>query len=216
MHAAYKSMEGRYLSVTRNLDSRVQKLAQERKRWYERISFSPPSAHVCPPLPPHLMLCSPRDKGQCRPPAPSWCTPRNPQSAGRTKAAIRGIHHMSLHLSELKKNWERPCSPLGSGLLGEIRQLRPSPSTYSGETEVSGGGIHSLLFLFSLKAADKSSCYIHPPVLQDAATFRAHMDARESKLSSDQTERTGTMASPPFSSVTCSSIPQMSQTYFHL
>ena len=113
---------------------------------------------------------------------------------------------MSLHLSELKKNWERPCSPLGSGLLGEIRQLRPSPSTYSGETEVSGGGIHSLLFLFSLKAADKSSCYIHPPVLQDAATFRAHMDARESKLSSDQTERTGTMASPPFSSVTCSSM----------
>ena len=182
MHAAYKSMEGRYLSVTRNLDSRVQKLAQERKRWYERISFSPPSAHVCPPLPPHLMLCSPRDKGQCRPPAPSWCTSRNPQSAGRTKAAIRGIHHMSLHLSELKKNWERPCSPLGSGLLGEIRQLRPSPSTYSGETEVLGGGIHSLLFLFSLKAADKSSCYIHPPVLQDAATFRAHMDTRESKL----------------------------------
>ena len=84
------------------------------------------------------MLCSPRDKGQCQPPAPSWCTPRNSQSAGRTKAAIRGIHYMSLHLSELKKNWERPCSPLGSGLLGEIRQLRPSPSTYSGETEVSG------------------------------------------------------------------------------
>lgn len=149
---------------------------------------------MCPPPPPHLMLCLPRDKGQCRPPAPSWCTPRSPQSAGRTKAAIRGIHYMSLHLSELKKNRERPCSPLGSGLLGEIRQLRPSPSTYRGETEVSGGGIHGLLFLFSLKATDKSSCYIHPLVLQDAATFRAHMDERESKLSSDQTERTWTMA----------------------
>ena len=107
------------------------------------------------------MLCLPRDKGQCRPPAPSWCTPRSPQSAGRTKTAIRGIHYMHLHLSELKKNRERPCSPLGSGLLGEIRQLRPSPSTYRGETEVSGGGIHGLLFLFSLKATDKSSCYIH-------------------------------------------------------
>ena len=106
---------------------------------------------MCPPLPPHLMLCSPRDKGQCRPPAPSWSTPRSPQSAGRTKAAIRGIHYMCLHLSELKKNRERPCSPLGSGLLGEIRQLRPSPSTYRGETEVSGGGIHSLLFCFPLK-----------------------------------------------------------------
>lgn len=140
------------------------------------------------------MLCSPRDKGQCQPPAPSWSTPRSPLSVGRTKAAIRGIHYMCLHLSELRKNRERPCSPLGSGLLGEIRQLRPSPSTYRGEMEVSGGGIHSLLFLFSLKATDKSSCYIHPPVLQDTATFRAHVDEMESKLSSDQTERTWSMA----------------------
>ena len=101
---------------------------------------------------------------------------------------------MCLHLSELRKNRERPCSPLGSGLLGEIRQLRPSPSTYRGEMEVSGGGIHSLLFLFSLKATDKSSCYIYPPVLQDTATFRAHVDEMESKLSSDQTERTWSMA----------------------
>lgn len=140
------------------------------------------------------MLCSPRDKGQCRPPAPSWFTPRSPQSAGRTKAAIRGTHYIHLHLSELTKKGERPCSPLGSRLLGKIRQLRPSPSTYRGDTEVSGEGIHGLLFLLSLKATDKSSCYIHPPVLQDTATFKAHMDEMESELSNDWTQRTWTMA----------------------
>ena len=109
------------------------------------------------------------------------------------KAAVRGTHYMHLHLSELTKDGERPCSPLGSHLLGKIRQLRPSPSTYRGDTEVSGEGIHSLLFLLFLKATDKSSCYIHPPVLQDTATFRAHMDEMESKLSSDRTQRTWIM-----------------------
>ena len=101
---------------------------------------------------------------------------------------------MHLHLSELTKNGERPCFPLGSCLLGKIGQLRPSPSTYRGDTEVSGEGTHSLLFLLFLKATDKSSCYIHPPVLPDTATFRAHMDEMESQLLSDRTQRTWTMA----------------------
>lgn len=138
---------------------------------------------------------------------PVLCIPSRPQSAGRRRAAIRGIHYMPLHLSELIKNRERHWSPLRLLFVGR-NQAAQTLSIYLQEGDWSLRGMipWSSLPCFPLKQMTSV------PVTSTHLFCRIQLPSGPTWMKWDancwvtRPKGPGRWTSPPFSPVTCSSV----------